>query len=255
VSHRELQQALVIAQHDPGFLDHLSGVTLTDEERRQLGAIDRRAFATDPLKRRRVLKALVEELRASATLTCHELGSMTALEGFFASAWFRRAVVDRTPLAVALGQFLGDGAPPVRAAIASVETALCRARRPFDAVPPPGHVVLAPGVSVLAFDFDVLGAIQAIERWLFAATLVPQQVLCADLPPFPAPPASDGTTRHLLVTPPGTLDDADPDLHRVLIAFRAPVPLGRLPDVGVPAGRLPALLATLVAEGLLAVTK
>ena len=248
MSHRELQQALVIAQHDPAFLDHLTGVTLTEDERRQLRA-------TDPLKRRRVLKVLVEELRASATLACHELGSMAALEGFFASAWFRRAVVERTPLAPALGDFLGDGAPPLRAAIASVETALCRARRPFGAPPPPGHVALAPGVGVLAFDFDVLGALQAIERWLFAATMVPQQVLCADLPPFPSAPAADGVTRHLLVTPPGTLDDTDPALYRVLAAFRAPVPLDRVPDLGVPSGHVPALLDNLVGEGLLAVTK
>jgi hypothetical protein len=259
VSHRELQQALVIAQHDPGFLDHLEGVRLDAAEQAQLRALDRRAFATDPLRRRRVLKALVEELRASATLACRESGSLAALEGFFASRWFRGAVTARTPLAIALGEFLGDGAPPLRAAIALLETALCRARRATGEPPPAGHVTLAPGVAAVAFDFDVLAAVQAIERWLFAATLVPQQVLCADLPPFPSLPGPDGEARHLLVVPPGSLSDADPDLHRVLVAFARPLPLAsvadRLTPLGVPRSRALGLVESLEAEGLLAVTK
>ena len=257
MSHRELQQALVIAQHDPAFLDDPRDVTLTAAERAELQAVDRRAFATDPLRRRRVLKALVEELKASATLFCRERGQIAALEGFFASRWFRRAVIERTPLAPALGEFLGEGGSPALAAIARLETALCRARRPAARELPPAHVGLAPGVAVLHFDFDVLAAVQSLERWLFAATLVPQQVLCDDLPPFPS--LTSGGARHLIVTPPGTLVDADPDLFRVLVSFRDPVPLAavadRLAPLGVPSSRSASLVESLASDELLAVTK
>jgi hypothetical protein len=259
MSHRELQQALVIAQHDPGFLDDPRDVTLTAEERAQLAGVDRRAFATDPLRRRRVLKALVEELKASTTLFCRERGEIAALEGFFASRWFRRAVVERTPLAPALGEFLGEGGSPALTAIARLETALCRARRAKGPPPPPGHVALAPGVSLLAFDFDVVAAVQALERWLFAATLVPQQVLCADLPPFPS--TAIGSARELVVTPPGNVADVDPDLFRVLDAFRAPLPLTALADrlspLGVRSPQTTRLVESLAQDGLVivAVTK
>ena len=64
MSHHALQRALVIALHDDGFVAAmhadpdavLAPLGLDEGERRQLLAVDRRAFRTDPLRRRRVLR-------------------------------------------------------------------------------------------------------------------------------------------------------------------------------------------------------
>jgi hypothetical protein len=258
MSHRGLQQALVIALHDPGFVaamhadpaEALGALALTPAEREQLLAVDRRAFATDPLRARRVLKALVEELKVSTTLALWETRSAKLAGGFFASRFFRGAVVARTPLVLAYGAYLAAAplSTPQLPDVVRFETMLARCRRERGVRPGVG---LAPGVATGAFDAGVLETVQRVERFLFELALVPQLAFCADGPALPElPPVGRGTV-HLAVTPSG-LTEIDPDLHRVLAALSPPVPRAALALPGVPAARVPALVESLIADGLVA---
>jgi len=267
-THAALQRALVIALHDPRFVDEmhldpravLGPLGLDDEAQRALLAVDRRAFRTDPLRARRVLRVLAEELKVSSTLALWETRSAGLAIDFFSSRFFRGAVVARTALAPAFGAYLA--AAPLRtpqlADVVRLETLLARCRRARLERPAPG-VALAPGVASGAFDASVLETMQRVERFLFELGLMPQLAFCADGPQLPAlPPVGSGTI-HLLVTPTEsgvTLAPIDEDLHRVLEALARPV---RRADVArtlgaarVPVARAAALVASLTAEGLIA---
>src|SRR5262249_46361094 len=179
------------------FLDDpdaaLAPLGLSAGERAQLLAVDRRAFATDPLRPRRVLKALVEELKVSTTLALWETRSARLAEGFFASRFFRAAVVERTALAPAYGAYLAaaDLRTPQLPAVLRSRTMLAR---PPPATPRPGTAVPSG-----AFDGGLLETVRRVERFLFEVALVPQLAFCADGPRLPdLPPVGTGTI-HLAV--------------------------------------------------------
>jgi hypothetical protein len=267
VSHHALQDALVIALHDATFVEALHrdpdatlvGLELTRAERAQLAAVDPRAFRTDPLRRRRILRVLAEELRASTTLALAETRSLAFAEGFFESAEFRGAVIGRRPLVLAFGEYLASAglAAPLAAEIIRLETLLARCRR--DRLrPPAAGLALAPGVAVATFDAATLPAVQALERYVFELALMPQAALCDDRPPPPAA-APSGERAHLLVTPAQagvSLTAIDEGLFRVL--RRLAVPIDRrdaavaLAPEGVPAAAADDLLQSLIEDGLLA---
>ena len=262
MSHHALQQALVIALHDESFVvamhaepeATLAPLGLEARERAQLRAVDRRAFRTDPLRRRRLLRTLAEELKVSTTLLLWETRSAASVEAFFASRFFRAAVVGRAPLAPAFGEFLASlpSRTPQLADIIRLETTTARCRRDRHRAPAPG-TALAPGVAVDAFDAGTVEAMQRVERWLFELGLMPQLAFCADGPPLPSLPPPGGTA-HLLFTPTLTgvsLTPIDDDLHQVLAVFREPRPdpaaaLPRMPAAGVRA-----MVASLIEDGLL----
>jgi len=267
---RPLQRALVIALHDPGFVDAmhadpegaLGPLGLGDGERAELLAVDRRAFRTDPLRARRVLRVLAEELKVAATLALWESRSVTFVEGFFASAFFRAAVMRRTALAPAFGEFLA--AAPLRTPqlpdVARLETLMARCRR-AKLVGPPDGVTLAPGVASGVFDAGVPETIQRVERFLFELGLMPQLGFCSDGPALPElPPVGEGVV-HLLISPTANgvgLAPIDEDLHRVLAALAESVRRADLPralaPAGVPAARAGALVDALIEEGLVSET-
>jgi hypothetical protein len=268
VTHHALQQALVIALHDPGFVAAmhadpeatLGPLGLPPVARAQLLAVDRRAFRTDPLRARRVLRVLAEELKVSSTLALWETRSARLADGFFASPFFRAAVVERGALAPAFGAYLA-AAPlttPQLPDVIRLETLLARCRRARLEPPRPG-VGLAPGVACGRFDAGVLETVQRVERFLFELGLMPQLAFCSDGPRLPELPPVGAGALYLLVTPTATgvgLAPIDVDLYRVLAALAEPV--GRaalapaLAPAGVPAGRAAALVASLVDEGLVA---
>jgi hypothetical protein len=267
VSHHALQDALVIALHDEGFVaamhrdpeGTLAPLRLSPAERAQLLAADPRAFRTDPLRRRRILRVLAEELRASTTLALAETRSLAFAEGFFASPAFRAAVIERRPLVLAFGDYLGAAglAAPLAGEIVRLETLLARCRRDRLRPPRPG-ITLAPGVAAASFDAATLPAVQALERYVFELGLMPQVALCDDRPPPPVA-APSGRTAHLLVTPTATgvsLTTIDDDLHRVLARLAAPIDragaAAALAPAGVPAAAAGDLVQSLLEEGLLA---
>jgi hypothetical protein len=267
VSHHALQHALVIALHDETFVAELARdpegtlapLGLTGAEIAALAAVDPRALRTDPLRKRRTLRILAEEHRASITLALAETRSLAFAERFFASSAFRRAVIERRPLALAFGEYLAgaDIAAPLFGEIVRLETLLARCRRDKER-PPSRGIALAPGVAVDAFDAATLPAVQALESYVFELALMPQVALCDDRPVPPAATPS-GATAHLLVTPSGggvSLSTIDAALYRVLVALRTPTELPRaaaaLAPAGVPSARAADLLQSLLEEGLLA---
>ena len=263
MSHRSLQQALVIALHDDGFVAAMHAepeatlvpLGLDARERAQLLAIDRRAFRTDPLRRRRLLRTLSEELKVSTTLLLWETRSAASVEAFFGSRFFRGAVIGRAPLAPAFGEFLASlpSRTPQLADIVRLETTTARCRRDRHR-PPAAGTALAPGVAVDAFDAATVDSMQRVERWLFELGLMPQLAFCADGPPLPDLPAP-GPAAPLLFTPTQTgvsLTPIDADLFEVLAVFRQPradaaAALPHMPPAGARA-----LVASLVEDGLLA---
>jgi hypothetical protein len=269
VSHHELQRALVISLYDATFPAALASdpglvAGLTAAERGQLLQVDPRALRTDPLRRRRTLRTLAEEFKASTTLALAETRSLAFAEGFFASPQFRDAVLARRPLAPALGEFLlaAVDAGRLRTAllrdIVRLELTAARCRRARELPPRPG-IALAPGVAVAALDAAALPAVQLVERWLFELGLMPQAALCDDAPPVPALPAAAGGTTRFLWTPATSgvsLTTIDEGLYRVLATLEPPATRAQaaaaLVATGVPAARADELVQTLLEEGLLA---
>jgi hypothetical protein len=264
LSHGALQRALVIALHDAGFVEAMhadpAGVLgplgVAADERAQLLAVDRRAFRTDPLRARRVLRVLAEELKVSTTLALWETRSAALADGFFASPFFRAAVAERTALAPAFGAYLAAAplATPQLADVVRLETLMARCRRAARGHARPG-VGLAPGVAAARFDAGVLETVRIVESFLFELGLMPQLAFCADGPKLPElPPVGRGTVC-LLFTPSETgvaIAEIDEDLHRVLAALETPSAdaVRTLAAVGVPAASVKGLMASLVEEGL-----
>lgn len=264
MSHAALQRALVIALHDPGFVEAMhadpAGVLgplgVGPAERAQLLAVDRRAFRTDPLRARRVLRVLAEELKISTTLALWETRSAAFADGFFASPFFRAAVAERTALAPAYGAYLAAAplATPQLPDVVRLETLMARCRRAATVRPRPG-VGLAPGVATARFDAGMLETVRIVESFLFEVGLMPQLSWCADGPRLPTLPAVGRGTVCLLLTPSETgvgLSEIDDDLHRVLAVLETPSAdvAKTLAAVGVPAAAVKALVASLLEEGL-----
>jgi hypothetical protein len=263
VNHRALQRALVIALHDPDFTDFASLPGLGAAELAQLAGIDPRARRTDPLRRRRLLRTLAEEYKASTTLLLAETRALADLDAFFSSAAFRAAVMADRSLAVALAEHLralAARAPrtPQLPGVLALEATRAACRRDAQRAARPG-VGLAPGVAVLELDAAVLPAIQAVERYLFEIGLMPQVALADDAPRLPALGALTGRVEHYLLSPAEgdiALAPIDAALHRVLAALREPRArkdaVAAVGGAGVPAARAGELVDSLLLEGLLA---
>ena len=254
MSHHRLQRALIVALHDPGFCAAmradpaaaLAPFGLTDAERTQLLAVDARAFGIDLLRRRRVLKAIVEELKGSVAIALAEVRRLAFLDDFFASPRFRAAVIEDGPLVLALADYLGDAlavgalTSPHLAGTLAIERARAEARRDRDRVPGSG-LSLAPGVRLVAADSAALAALQAAEQHLFELSLLPHAALCDDRPGLALPSRADARPLHLVVRATGSevaLAEVPEPLHRSLGALDDAVARG-------PVGRadMPAVLA------------
>jgi len=262
VNHRALQRALVVAQYDPDVRwQALAAPGLGADELAELEGVDRRGLRTDPLRRRRLLRTLAEEYKASTTLLLAETRSLAGMEAFFTSATFRAAVMDDRALAVAFGDFLAGCArgatTPQLGGVVQLESTRAASRRGARAAVRAG-VSLAPGVAVLAIDASVLPALQAVERYLFEVGLMPQVALCDDAPRLPPLGPLAGHDETFLFQPAGddvALAPIDAHLQRVLAGFAASVARGDaravLAKAGVPAARAAELLDSLLLEGLL----
>jgi hypothetical protein len=213
MTHLAAQRALVRMMYDPAFVAAVKAdpdrvlAHLPPSLRAQLQAIDPRAFALDPLRQRRTLGHLAEEWKATVTLVLAETRSYAHLAGFFSSSEFHEAVETRGPLPLAFAAWLaaelaaGRLGSPLTAEVLAVETASAHARRapPPPSSPSPG-LTRAPGVSTVRVSSAALEAIQAAERYLFEAALLPQVTLAADLP-GPSLPERNGSPLTLIAVP------------------------------------------------------
>jgi hypothetical protein len=238
-AHHRLQRAAVRMLYDPEFASAaraqpeavLGAAGLGPDERRLLLAVDPRAFRTDPLRRRRTLRALAAELKVSTTLALHATRSLSFVEGFFASPEFHQSVASRTALFSALGAYLTREAVEGRLEMAALpdivrlELQVAQARRRLrlskgrvdtDAaersVRENRAVAAAPGVDALSVAAGTLEVMNAVERYLFEVGLMPAVALADDAPRLvlPPPAAVDAEPLHLLIIPTGPSGSSGP---------------------------------------------
>lgn len=229
MGHESLQRVVVRCLYDEAFVEAVHGrpdkvlgaIGLDGDERAQLLAIDKRAWRTDPLRRRRTLRIIGEEYKVSTTLVFAETRSLAFVEGFFSSPNFHDAVMSRASITLAFGDFLqhvlrtGRLRTPQLEAVARLEHTMANCRRELGRAQPPrapdsqdtqqrrpgpggagtpgrpAKVTRAPGVAVDAFEANVIETIHAVEHYLFEVGLMLQVALCDDAPRVgPLPPVS-----------------------------------------------------------------
>ena len=165
--------------------------------RAELAAIDPRALKLDRLLRRRTLRTLFDEYKASTTLYLANARKLSALDEFFRSRPFHEAIGSARPLAFAYADFLGAAA----SSPLSIERALAEARR-MKPAPADGRVHRAVGVVPIATTRGALAALQEAEQYLFEVGLMPAVALCDDAPPLELDArADDATPLHLVTVP------------------------------------------------------
>lgn len=272
MSHHSLQKALVVALHDGEFVARmhsepdqaLADFDLSLDERRQLLAIDRRALSIDRMRSRRVLKAISAELPASLTIALAHTRRFATAEGFFASARFRRAIIDETSLVFALADYLSDRASELGHelldGVVAIERARARCRRPE---PGRSGLRLADGVALIETTAGTLAALHAAESALFEASLVAHMALCDDSPSLSFDHLIDETAVFLVVAARAgdvILEPVDEPLYAVLSAVeqasqRGPIApsamAGLLADIGLRVPDPDQLTRELCASGYL----
>jgi hypothetical protein len=237
MTHALAQRAVVRMLFDPAFAEAVRRdpetvlAALEPSLRAQLAAVDPRAFYLDRLRRRRALRTLSEELKATTTLALAETRSLAWLERFFASSPFHRAVDERGSMPLAFAEFLaeavgtGELRTPLLRGVLAIEAALLHARRAARAgiETQPGCVALQPGVIPIATTRGALAAMQQAEHYLFEVGLMPAVALCDDAPSLTLDERARDRTPLCLVTVPTasgiTLVSVDDDYAHLLRAF------------------------------------
>jgi hypothetical protein len=224
--HVAAQRAVVRMLFDPRFAEAARRdpdrvlAALDPALRRQLVAVDDRAFRVDRLRQRRTLRTLSEEFKGSTTLALAETRSLAFLERFFESAAFHRAVDEGGLLALAYAEFLGYEiaagklTTPSLAGVLTIESALARARREAAAAGAAkltaatvdegagDQLQLAPGVVSVTVPAGAMAALQQAERYLFEVNLMPAIALCDDAPRLQLDASvADRTPLHLVAVP------------------------------------------------------
>ncbi len=213
------QRAVVRMLFDPDFAAAVRADPdatlpgLSPSLRAQLAALDDRALRVDRLRRRRALRTLCDEWKATTTLALAETGRLATLEAFFSSHHFHQSVDQRGSMPLGFAAFLAELiasntlATRILPEVLTIETAMALVRRaPPD--PPPSKTALTDGSfvqrSLSAEPIKVArGATQAmaeVDRYLFEVGLMPAVALCDDAPAFHHDPrAADATPLHLVV--------------------------------------------------------
>jgi hypothetical protein len=285
MSHHTLQKLLVRMLFDEDFVSEvytdseraLTGLELTEAERGQLLAIDRRVWRHDPLRKRRTLRALVEEFKVSTTIILAETRSLASLERFFSSQFFHRAVHDRGSLGLAFSEFLLDSCrngawkAPQIPDIVRLEAAIAGCRRTLAregssavselpaTISDKSRVKLAPGYDVGSFQTNIIETIQHVERYLFEMSLMPAMALCDDAPKLTGLPEIDQQKKVYLLFGPGatgiSISNLDKPSYLVLYETKRAVEikslLSRLGIVSASARRAQDILSESLENGAL----
>lgn len=248
MSPEALQRFVVRLLWDPALVERVyTGEPvpgLDAEGRALLTRVDRRAWDTDPYRRARTLRALVEEYPC----TVAELG-VAGLETFFGAPAFHDALQGRGSLATAFGAWIAPRAGPVVA----IERAFVALRRAVPVTPAPGELVRGAVIPVAV-------PVGTYARWVDLVDALGADGLARALAGWrpPAAPVRGRGKEHLLVQALGGVEavaEGSDGLHALLVAAARPVPRRDLRRVAVRLGASPAeadgLLDELVADGLL----
>jgi len=273
MSARALQRVIVRMLHDPAFTARvyedparaLAGLPLGPREHRWLLAVDRRAFGVDPLRRHRVLNAILDEHTAALALLAPAGRGLERLEAYLSSADFHEAIQARRSVILAFGPWLLGWVdePRARGAIA-LEHAIAAARR-APARPAPGRrridrqelaaLDLAPGVRVVAAPAGTLALVTELRARLGAHPVA--AALEARFEP-PAAQVDPSRVEHVIVEPSAgdvTIGEVPEALFRLLEGAAAGVSAAALRALTEAEGLSPVeaqeVLDDLVADGLL----
>lgn len=216
MSTAALQRVYVRMLFDPELVARVYAdidAALTDEElsakeKSWLVACDRRLFSADPLRRRRTLKGLLDEFKASAALAVSATKRLVVLDAFFSSTPFHRTIQHRGSLALAFAEYLIslEALDPRIPAVAAIERAIARARRgriskkqpePFD---PDAAYGLASHAALATVPPNALSLMQAVEQVLFEISLAPVAALASDGPNLSHLPPLEPGSATLLAT-------------------------------------------------------
>ncbi len=267
--------------YDPAFVAEvydspkisLSDSNLSEDEIRQLLATDRRAWLTDPLRRRRSLRALTDEFKASTTIALAETRSIARLDAFFSSRHFHQCVKPGGSMALAFSEFLSDDiragklTTTILPEVLRFETVRAKCRR--ESPEPPARAVegeisdttvlkLPSRTAVGSFNAATIPAIQAVEQYLFEVGLMPACVLADDAPRLEGLPTPSKEKVYLLFSP-GAADTVVADIPRAefltLFEFRRPTAIrdavAKAAKAGVPAQTAVDLVAGALEAGAL----
>lgn len=288
---RMLYDPLLVSRVHADAAAALADTELDASQRALLVAWDPRAFLTDPERRTRTLAALLEEYPAACMLLLAQARGTAPLHAFFSSPLFHACVQRGDALALAFGEYLVTltvGSPPRTGAwswLGRLEHAIAAARRsasppPDDGYPlagsdcasnpavrlPSSRLRLAPGVMVQVSPSGTLACKQALGTALAARLAerpgpVAEAIVQLAADGIAPATAAEGE-EHLLIHAraeagsPAVLEQIPAELARVLTAARpgiAPsVLLGLLRAEGAAQGEDERVLASLVADGLLA---
>jgi hypothetical protein len=180
MSYHHLQRVVVRMLFDPTlvaqiFADPATALgheDLTEQEKRWLVEVDRRAYAVDPLRRTRTLTALIEEFPVSVHHLVQQTGQAALLDTFFSSTYFHTCIQQRGSLAVAFSEYVLAAAPYrsspglALAPLVEIEMAMAHLRRQpsrLNATPPSTcHLLrLAPTVALMPTPLGTLAHYQA----------------------------------------------------------------------------------------------
>jgi hypothetical protein len=193
-----LQRVSVRMLYDPAFVREvyeqpestLAEVALTAEERECLLATDRRVWGADAMRRKRSLKALLDEFKVSSAIAVAKTRRLATLDAFFSSPIFHRSIQHRGSMALAFADYLMQ--LPLEEsrliAIAKLERALAKVRRGrkptkgAGALRDDGRYVLSPHAEPLLLPAGTLDVMNAVEQVLFEISLAPIAALADDGP-------------------------------------------------------------------------
>lgn len=210
--HLLVQRTIVKMLYDPQFAAAVRSrpdeviAELSAPRRRELAAVDPRAYQLDPLRRERLLRSLFDELKGSLTLALAETHAWAFLLRFFSSSHFHRAVDGELPAALAMADYLVAStlATPALRPLVAIERGLAAARRDKREPGPPYRrgveLRLAPQVMPVRTTKGALAALTAVEQYLFSASLLPALTLVHDGPGLVLP-EHDPTPHALVVVP------------------------------------------------------
>lgn len=246
MSRLGLQRVIVRMLYDPAFADRVyeeGAPEITAEERGWIVTADRRAWRADPHRRARSLAALLEEYPATAA----QSGDPRALDAFFSSARFHATIRDGESLAISFGEWLAE--EPSRREIATLETAVARARRARRRKP--GDRLALPAGAALLQTRE--GLLERYETVLRALGSDPVPALLERKPPPDLPPWSNDLQWLLVV--PGAIHPLPPPLARAVAPAGEPMTreqiLTRLREEGAEEGDDVEILEELVRDGIL----
>jgi hypothetical protein len=288
-----VQRAIVRMLFDPRFRDAvyddaavaLAGCDVTVVERGWLVHPDRRAYATDALRQRRMLTALEEELPCATAWARHDGRDPL---GFFGSQAFHRAIEERSYLVQAFAQWLVEGGSVEVATTGALEGALAAARRGLAERPAsPSHLgggrgAESPAADLVSTDrpasLSHLGGGRGAESPAAALVSEPACVVCSprvrmvettdvaliwwervraaiagrqDLPPLPR---GEAATALVVVLPDGTstAEMVTDEIAALLRGAARPIARAALAArLGLPADEADEIIDEFVSDGLL----